>query len=367
MLRTGFIAPPPAIDVAAAGAAGEPGRCRWWTPGRGGGGPAAVAPPVRPSSLRDEVGRGADRRLRPSGTRSATRSARKASTVGGRPWTATSSAPVTEANRWTPVKKRSMSKKLPSNSNVNGIVGKPAEPTLERAAGRPRPTASPARPWRAASCSKTRTTTMSWTTTSWTRASCSRTTSSTASRSSTRSPTKWRRPGRRRARRARQGRRWSSARWSESRCATRSTCGRAGTRATPRRRRPGRPCRARDGRVVRVVALARRVRGRRRLARGIEALLRLGDLGAQVRRVLALGRKGEEPERGQQRHGADDDRYGAVTRGHFVLPVVVGVVVDAGAAVPVVPAAGAAVVLGPATAGGAAKINSTSNFAMRLL
>src|SRR6478672_11728946 len=35
-----------------------------------------------------------------------------------------------------PEKKCSMSKKLPSNSNENGIVGKPAEPTLDPG-GRP--------------------------------------------------------------------------------------------------------------------------------------------------------------------------------------------------------------------------------------
>src|SRR5512144_2036650 len=46
------------------------------------------------------------------------------------------SSPVTEANCWTPEKKCSMSKKLPSNSNVNGIVGNPAEPTVEPG-GRP--------------------------------------------------------------------------------------------------------------------------------------------------------------------------------------------------------------------------------------
>src|SRR5256885_2877668 len=60
----------------------------------------------------------------------------KASTVRRRPRTARSPLPSSEAKLWMPVKKPSMLKKLPSKTNENGIVGKPAEPTVEPG-GRP--------------------------------------------------------------------------------------------------------------------------------------------------------------------------------------------------------------------------------------
>ena len=101
-----------------------------------------------------------------------------------------------------------------------------------------------------------------------------------------------------------------------------------------------------------------------RLARGVKPLLGLGDLGAQVGGVLALGRQRQEPERAQERDGADDDCDDAVSRGHFALPVGVVVVDATGAAVPV---AGAVAVGGAAATGGALKRISTSNCAIASL
>src|SRR3954447_14111628 len=54
-----------------------------------------------------------------------------ASTVRRRPLTERPSLPCSAAKRWTPVKKSSMLKKLPSKTNEKGMVGKPAEPTVE--------------------------------------------------------------------------------------------------------------------------------------------------------------------------------------------------------------------------------------------
>ena len=58
--------------------------------------------------------------------------------------------------------------------------------------------------------------------------------------------------------------------------------------------------------------------GRARL-RGGQLLGLRGDLGLQVRRLLALGREGEEPEAGEGRHQqhADDDE--TVASGHGVV------------------------------------------------
>src|SRR4051812_14259481 len=60
----------------------------------------------------------------------------KESTVSRRPFTERLSWPCREAKPWTPEKKSSMLKKLPSKMNENGIVGKPAEPTADPG-GRP--------------------------------------------------------------------------------------------------------------------------------------------------------------------------------------------------------------------------------------
>src|ERR671931_485335 len=51
------------------------------------------------------------------------------SMLSRRPLTSTR-LPSTRTNRWTSLRNCSMSKKLPLKTNANGIVGKPAEPTV---------------------------------------------------------------------------------------------------------------------------------------------------------------------------------------------------------------------------------------------
>src|ERR671939_188926 len=53
----------------------------------------------------------------------------KPSRLSRRPLTSMRS-PWTVTKCWTSSKKRSMSKKLPLKTNANGMVGKPAEPTV---------------------------------------------------------------------------------------------------------------------------------------------------------------------------------------------------------------------------------------------
>ena len=90
-----------------------------------------------------------------------------------------------------------------------------------------------------------------------------------------------------------------------------------------------------DRGVVGVVVALGLLRGGHRGASRVEALLRGRDLGVDGLHLGPLGRDGQEPEAAQEGHGGDHHDHDAVTSGHLVPPVVLaGVVVLAGAVRP---------------------------------